>query len=171
MRGLTEIFAMLSTAILLRVIDYRRYGNPAIALSEREEKEITSAQTEAKSLVRFLTDKINLVDETGKNISVEEAFVSYLMLQARWLRWKSSEIMRQNMCNRLLTANFLQNDNARKVFQEEEMWNEWGGVSPQDCFLDVDRLLCIGFEFPKGPLKRELVGNGPTHQPSKRQRM
>jgi hypothetical protein len=171
MQGLTEIFAMLSTTMLLRVIDFRQYVYLPISLSPREEEEITLAQSEAQTLVRFLTKKITLVeDQTGNDVSVEEAFVSYLTFQGRWLLWhlrESSHMKQDWVCSRLLNARFLQNDNARKVFQEEEVWKEWGG-EPPDCFWPVDMLLRIGFS--KYPVKRKPVGNL-TDQPLKRQRM
>lgn len=172
MQGLTEIFAMVSTTTLLHVIDYRRYVDPPFPLSSREEEEMAMAQLEAQNLVRFLTDKINLVDdETGNNVLVEEAFVSYLTFQGRWLRWhlqQASQMQQDQACSKLLTANFLRNNNARKVFQEEEVWKEWGGEAP-DCFWPVDRLLHIGIS--KNSVKRKLAGN-PTDQTTlKRQRM
>jgi hypothetical protein len=170
MQGLTEIFAMLSTTMLLRVIDYRCYVNPPIPLSPREEEEIALAQLEAQLLVRFLTDKIYLVEEeTGNDVSVEEAFVSYITLQGRWLlsHLKESRRMEQDQVSKtLLLANFLQNDNARKVIQEEEVRKEWRGEAP-NCFSPVDQLLHIGLS---DPVKRKSVGNA-NDQPLKRQRM
>jgi hypothetical protein len=173
MHGLTSIFAMLSTTILLHVIDNRQYANPPVPLSPGEEEEIKLAQLEAQQLVRFLADKIHLVEyETGNDVSVEEAFVSYLTVQGRWLRWclrEGPQMQQDCLCRKLLAANFLQNDNARRVFQEEELWREWRGEAP-DCFWPVDRLLGIGFPKDPIPIKRKLVQN-PTDQRLKRQRM
>jgi hypothetical protein len=165
MDGLTEIFAMVSTTILLRIIDRHNYATPRILLSTREEEEITLAQSEAQTLVRFLTNKVDLVeDETGNNVSVEQAFASYLTFQGRWLLWclsEASHIQRDVVCRHLLACQLLQD---KEIFQEEEVWKEWGGEAP-DCFWPVDKLLKIDFA-----IKRKSVGN-PTDQPSKRQRI
>lgn len=172
MQGLNEIFTLLSTTILLNVIDSRQYDNPPIALSQREEEEIALAQSEAQILVHFLTDKLHLVDEeTGNNVSLETAFVSYLVLQGRWLLWQfqtTSHIQQDEVCRKLFTAHFLQNnDDARQIFQKEEVWEEWGGEVP-NCFQPVNKRYRFG--LPMDPIKRKLVGN-PTEQPLKRQRM
>lgn len=171
MDGLTEIFSLLSMTILLNVIDSRHYVNPSLPLSPREEEEIILAQSEAQILVHSLTDKLSLVeDETGNDISAEKAFISYLILQGRWLLWQlrtTSYIQHNEVRSRLLTAHFLQNNDAREIFQKEEVWEEWGGEAP-DCFQPVDMVLSIG--FPEYPVKRKSFGN-PTDQASKRQRM
>ena len=61
-----EIFVLLSTTILLNVINSRQCISPPTPPSLYEEKEITLAQLEAETLVHFLTDKLNLVEiETG----------------------------------------------------------------------------------------------------------
>lgn len=170
MQGLTAIFSMLSMTMLLQAIDYRQYINPS-PLSQREEQEIAFAQSEAEKLIGFLTDKIALVeDKTGRHVLVKEAFVSYLTFQGRWLLWHfkaTSDIQQDMVCGKVLTINLLQNDNAREVLLAEESWKEWGGKAP-DCFGPVDSLLHIGFS--KDPIKRKL-GEHPTDQPSKRQRM
>lgn len=171
MDGLTKLFSLLSTTILLNVIDSRQYANSPIHVFPREEGEITSAQLDAQMLVHSLTEKLSLVeDETGNSISAEKAFVSYLILQGRCILWDlrtGPEKQQDEVCSKLYTAHFLQNDAARQIFQQKEVWKEWGG-KPQDCFQPVNRVL--GISFAKDPIKRKSCGK-PTKQPLKRQRM
>jgi hypothetical protein len=163
MQGLTQIFAMLSTTIMLHVIDSRQFADPQIPLSLREEREISKTQMEAQSLVRFLADKITLVkDDTGNEVSVATALGSYVNHHGRWLLWKHPD-KRDQLRRSLLTIKIL--DSC--VFKEEEVLEEWAGEAP-DCFGPVDLLLAL--RFAPDSVKRKLVGNH-IDQPSKRQRM
>ena len=86
MQGLTQIFAMLSTTIMLHVIDSRQFANPPTPLSSHEKKKISETQRKAQYLVCFLIDKITLVEDDSSNeISVGTALGSYVNHQGRWL--------------------------------------------------------------------------------------
>jgi hypothetical protein len=168
--GLTEIFALIFTTLLLNIIDYCRYSTSAPP-SVREE-EIRLAQHEAWMLVQFLMETIELVqDGTTELISVENAIVSYLRLQGSWLLWKLKMVLHvqhDKVCHRLLAADFLQDDHAQRMFQEVEQVEE-AGEAP-NCFTSLDQ--AIGVRFPNVTLangKRKSIAN-PTKVLSKQKR-
>jgi hypothetical protein len=147
--GLTDIFALICTTLLLSVIDYRQYMKTSTPPSARELGEIRCAQQDAWMLVEFLAKTIDLVkDGTMEPISLENALVSYLRLQGSWLIWKLtmvSHAQKDEVCRRFLAADFLQEDRARRMFQEmEEVWKEGTGEAP-NCFTPLDQALGVGF--------------------------
>ena len=171
--GITELFALLSTTLLLNVVDSRQYLKASTPPSLREEEEIRLAQREAWMLVEFLGETIDLVEEgTGQPISVENAFFSYLSLQGRWLLRQlrmMSHAQTDEVCHRLAAANVLQNNPTRRRFQEEKVWREREGETLAP-FAPLNQALSIGFpNVTQEILKRKSIGNS-TKQPSKWQR-
>ncbi|KAF8221759.1 hypothetical protein L208DRAFT_1382129 [Tricholoma matsutake] len=120
--------------------DCQQYRNPFIPPSLHGQEEIKLAQ----ALVKFLTDTIKLMqeDRPGKLVSVDDAFVSYLILQGRWLMWQyrmRSQDDQDKLCCKLLTTHFLQDDHTRAVLLDD------GAEEPMECFLPVNKVFGIGF--------------------------
>jgi hypothetical protein len=173
MDGLTEVFALLSTTLLLNVIDSRQYIKGSAPLSLREEEETRLAQLEAGMLVEFLSEKINLVEDgTSEPVLLENAFFSYLCLQGRWLLWQLrtvSHVQQDEVRRRLSAANFLQDARARRMFKEEQVCKEWTGEVPS-CFTPLNQALGIGFpNATQENMKRKSIKDS-TKRPPKRQK-
>jgi hypothetical protein len=170
MDGLTDIFALLSTALLLNIIDCRQYPEISAFLSLREQEEIRLAQVDAWMLVRFLTGIIDLVeDETREDVSLDDAFISYLILQGRWLLLKlgtKSHVQQEEVLQRLSAAEFLQGDHRLSMLKEELSKELTEEVT--DCFTPLSQALKISFpKITHGNMKRKSVQNS-TKLPSKR---
>jgi hypothetical protein len=87
-------------------------------------------------------------DGTTEPISVENAFLSYLHLQGRWLLSQLKTLshnQHNEVCHHLATANFLQESRVQIHFQEmEERWNLGTGEVPSS-FKPLNKALGIGF--------------------------
>jgi hypothetical protein len=168
MDGLTDLFALLVITLLLEVIDYRGYPGSSPPASLREEEEIMLAQSEALTLVEFLKEKMDLVDEgTGEHVSAETAFFAYIVLQGRWLLWQlnGSPIRQNEVRGRLASAKFF----LGKEQLKGDLRKEWGGEAP-DCFTRLDEALKIQFPvFTQENTKRKSIRNS-SQQPGKRRK-
>jgi hypothetical protein len=167
MNGITEIFALVSITLLLNVIDIRQYTKLSAhhSLPLREDEEIKLAQCDALMLIKFLTERIHLVeDSTGKSVSVENVFLSYLGVQGRWLLWElrntssHSAVQQKEVHHRLSAAEFLQDNNARLMLKGEVL-KEWAdGVS--NCFTPLNQVVPVGFpNITQENIKRKTLPN------------
>ncbi|KAF8222029.1 hypothetical protein L208DRAFT_1382035 [Tricholoma matsutake] len=146
--GITDIFVLISTTLLLNVIDYRQYVDTSAPPSVCEEEEIRLAQWEAWILVVFLGQTINIVKEgTTEPVLVEKALFFYLRLQGRQLLWELrmvSHAQQDEVLCRSSAADFLQDDHACGIFQEawkEETEEAPGFFTPLDQALGI--VLCV----------------------------
>lgn len=174
MDGITEIFALLSTTLLLNVIDCHQYIKISIPLSLHEQEEIKLAQLEAQMLVEFLSQNTNFVEDgTSKLVSVQSAFVTYFSLQGRWLLWQlrcNSQGKQDEVHCKLVTVLFLKGDDIHQLFTDEEVWKEWPVEEP-DCIIPVSQALGIGFPCDKQNYMKQKSIRNSKKQPSKWQRV
>jgi hypothetical protein len=174
MDGITDLFALLTTTLVLNIIDYRQYGEleTSTPISQREEKEIELAQSDAWMLVEFLSGRIDLVEDGSEPISVEKAFVLYLSRHGCWVLWhlkNTRHVHLDEVRRRLSAADFFgKNCEARSILKGEVL-KAWKG-EPPDFFIPLNQVFKIGFpNDSEGNMKRKSLQN-PTQQHLKRRK-
>jgi hypothetical protein len=107
-------------------------------------------------------------------VSVENAFISYLSLQGRWLlcQLKRESHVQHDEVLRRLSAGYIFPDNLdAQTILKQEVQKEWKGEQPGDCFVPLNQALNIGFpNYTRENMKRELL-QSPTKHPLKRRRI
>lgn len=176
MEGITEIFALLTTTLLLNIIDTQQYGSLSAPISIREKEEISLAQEDALILVVFLSKRIDLVEnKTNEPFSVENAFVHYLSQQGRWLVQQlenATHIQKDQVQCKLATGDFLRYMAEARTILKTEIWTDRKeDTTHLDCFTPLNQVIDVGFHKNTEENKKRKSPQNLSNQLSRRRKI